>query len=108
MTALEKRIRTELLSMQADPAAKGFEYLVTAMLLINENRSLMSSICSLYNAVADKHKVDSSNVERCIRSQVKSKIIRPFPWNKLSTTTNVTVGNFIAGFFNYIIINEIV
>lgn len=65
-----------LLEIGGNPANKGFVHIVSAMQVINENPELRFNTGDLYVAVAKKHNVKMSLIERNIRTERENILFR--------------------------------
>lgn len=53
-------------------ANKGYQYLMTGIRLLLNERATRSEIMELYKLIGDQHDVSSVVVERCIRASIKA------------------------------------
>lgn len=66
---LRNQIVTYLLNLGVRPHYKGFNYLVSA-LIITMTTDVRVPMLEIYDRVAQEHEVDARRVERCIRTLV--------------------------------------
>lgn len=103
----KEKIRAKLLELGFSPANRGFEYIVEALCLIDEDKSRANRIVSeIYGEIGRSHKTNYAAVERCIRSILKSAMascseqIQGFV--KLPPTAasgSYKCGDFLAAFY---------
>lgn len=59
------------------PAWKGYDYVIFAVMKVNENPSLIHTICrGLYPLIASYYDVSVVSVEKCIRSSIESAWVK--------------------------------
>ena len=63
----QKRISIALRSLGISPSLKGFDYIMTALTLIDENESYRYHTCDLYDKIAAVYDISRSKCERCMR-----------------------------------------
>lgn len=90
-----------LIEMGADAGNKGFEYIVDAMTLFENDEIRTGKTMLLYSKIAEMHNTSWENVERCIRHSFKTILTR----GKLNTvekylsTQKTTNGNLLHVFY---------
>lgn len=99
-----------LMDLGVYPECKGYGYIITAMNLIKDDKSYLSSITKkLYPGIANIRNVKPSNVERCIRTEVNrvinnnNELKHDIFGNELQNLTNF---RFIACLYEYFRINK--
>lgn len=63
----QKRMSIVLRSLGISPSLKGFDYIMTALTLIDENESYRYRTCDLYDKIAAVYDISRSKCERCMR-----------------------------------------
>ena len=106
MSKYEIEIRKFLLSLNINPANKGYKYITYALLLINSNFDYYSGavVKHLYTDIAEKWNVSPSNVERAIRHEV-SRLPMGNPEEPIARifgqTRHISVSRFLFCIYEY-------
>lgn len=90
-----------MLEMGADAGNKGFQYIVDAMVLFEDDEFRNGKIMDLYRKIAEMHNTSQTRVERCIRHSFKTILEKgkQRAIEKYLSTQNTTNSNLLHTFY---------
>lgn len=90
-----------LIEMGADAGNKGFQYIVDAMVLFEDDEFRNGKIMELYRKIAEMHNTSQTRVERCIRHSFKTVLEKgkQRAIEKYLSTQNTTNSNLLHTFY---------
>ena len=90
-----------MIEMGADAGNKGFQYIVDAMVLFEDDEFRNGKIMDLYRKIAEMHNTSQTRVERCIRHSFKTILEKGKQGavEKYLTTQNQTNSNLLHTFY---------
>lgn len=90
-----------LIEMGVTAGTKGFQYIVDAMVLLEDGEIRNGKIMDLYSKIAEMHNTSQSRVERCIRHSFRTVLTKGNlkAVEKYLTTQNQTNSNLLHTFY---------
>lgn len=90
-----------LIEMGADAGNKGFQYIVDAMVLFEDDEIRNGKIMNIYDIIAEMHNTSRGCVERCIRHSFKTILEKgkQRAIEKYLSTQNTTNSNLLHTFY---------